>query len=86
MKYRGDEEDDVLAVYLLVGGVVGCKVGFLSQALASMRVDDYNGVIIHVLEVYNERCMSIVKQNKVYRNDGCAMGKLLGDCKCLEFS
>ena len=86
MKYRGDDEDDVLGVYLLVGGVVGCKVGFLSQALASRRADDYNGVIIRVLEVYNERCTSIVKRNKVYPNDGCAMGKILGDRKCLEFS
>jgi len=86
MKYRGDEEDDVLAVYLLVGGVVGCKVGFLLQALASRRADDYNGVIIRVLEVYSERCTSIVKRNKVHRNEGCAMGKILGNRKCLELS
>jgi hypothetical protein len=87
MKYRGDEEDDVLAVYLLnVGGVVGCKVGFLSQALASRRADDYDGLVIRVLEVYSERCTSVVKRNKMHRNDGCAMGKILGDRKCLEIS
>ena len=53
MKYRGGEEDDVLVVYLLVGGVVGCKESFLSQALASRKADDYNGVIICMRKVYN---------------------------------
>ena len=85
MRYRGDEEDDVLAVYLLVGGVVGCKVGFLSQALASRRADDYDGLVLRVWEVYTERCKSIVRRNKFHRNEGCAVAVVLGDKKCLEF-
>ena len=43
MRYRGDEEEDVLAVYVIAGGVVGCKVGFLPQHLALRRADDYDG-------------------------------------------
>jgi hypothetical protein len=31
MAYRGDVEEDVLAVYVVVGGMTGCKVGFLPQ-------------------------------------------------------
>ena len=31
MKYQGDDEDDILAVYLVSDGVVRCKVGFLAN-------------------------------------------------------
>ncbi len=84
MRYRGDNQDDVLAVYLISDGVVGCKVRFLAQHSAVTRVDDYNGLIIHVVKVYLERCNSIVKCNKMHQNEGCCIGKLLGNCKCLE--
>jgi hypothetical protein len=54
MKYRGDDEDDVLVVYLTSGGVVGCKVGFLGQHLATTRADDYDRVILHIVKVYTD--------------------------------
>lgn len=66
MKYWGDDEDDFLAVYLVSDGVVGFKEGFLAQHLAVTRVDDYNGLIIHVIKVYSEQCNSIVKLNKMH--------------------
>jgi hypothetical protein len=40
MKYREDNEDDVLAIYLVSDGVVGCEVRFLGQHLTTMRADD----------------------------------------------
>jgi hypothetical protein len=84
MRYRGDEEEDVLAVYVVAGGVVGCKVGFLPQHLASRRADDYDGLVLRVREVYTERCTSVVRRNKYHRNEGCAVAIVLGDKKCLE--
>ncbi len=85
MRYRGDEEDDVLAVFVMAGGVVGCKVGFLPQHLSPRRADDYDGLVLRVWEVYTERCKSIVRRNKFHRNEGCAVAVVLGDKKCLEF-
>ena len=40
----GGIEEDVLAVYCVADGVVGCKVGFLPQHLATRGADDYNGL------------------------------------------
>ncbi len=54
MGYRGDEEEDVLAVYIVAGGVVGCKVGFLLQHLASRRADDYDGLVLCVRDNYTK--------------------------------
>ena len=84
MAYRGDVEENVLAVYVVVGGVTGCKVGFLPQHLATRRADDYDGLILRVREVYTVRCTSVVRHNKMHRNDGCAVAVVLGDRKCLE--
>ena len=47
MDYRGLGLEDVLAVYIVNGGVTGCKVGFLPQHLASRRADDYDGLILN---------------------------------------
>jgi hypothetical protein len=84
MAYRGDVEEDVLAVYVVDGGMTGCKVGFLPQHLATRRADDYDGLILRVREVYTKRCTSVVWRNKMHRNDGCAVAVVLGDRKCLE--
>ena len=51
LDYRGLGLEDVLAVYVVDGGVTGCKVGFLPQHLASRRADDYDGLILRVREV-----------------------------------
>jgi hypothetical protein len=54
MAYRGDVEEEVLAIYVVDGGVTGCKIGFLPQHLAMRRADNYDGLILHVLEVYTK--------------------------------
>ena len=84
MRYRGDEEEDMFTVNIIAGGVVGCKVGFLPQHLASRRADDYDGLVLRVREVYTKRCTSIVRRNKFHCNKGCAVAIVLGDRKCLE--
>ena len=84
LDYRGLGLEDVLAVYVVDGRVSGCKIGFLPQHLASRRADDYDGLILRVREVYTERCTSVVRRNKMHRNDGCAVAVVLGDRKCLE--
>jgi hypothetical protein len=73
MRYRGDEEEDVLAVYVIAGGVVSCKVGFLPQHLALRRANDYDGLVLCVWEVYTEQCKSIVRCNKFHRKEECAV-------------
>ena len=54
MAYRGDVEEDVLAIYVVDDEVTGCKVGFLPQHLAMRRADEYDGLILRVREVYTE--------------------------------
>ena len=54
MAYRGDVEEDVLAVYVIDGRVTACKIGFVPQHLATRRADDYDGLILRVCEVYTE--------------------------------
>ncbi len=84
MRYRGDEEEDVLAVYVIAGGVVACKVEFLPQHLALRRADNYDGLVLRVQKVYTKRCTSIIRRNKFHRNEGCAVVIVLGERKCLE--
>jgi hypothetical protein len=44
MKYRGEQEDSIFAVYFVADGEVDCKVGFLAQHLAANRADEYDGL------------------------------------------
>ena len=74
----------MLTFYVVAGGFVGCKVGFLPQHLALRRADDYDGLVLCVWEVYTEQCTSIVRRNKLHRNEGCAVAIVLGNRKCLE--
>ncbi len=46
LKWRGEDEEDVLVVYVLKWvGELTCRVGFLPQHLASTRVDEYDGIL-----------------------------------------
>jgi len=60
-------------------GELGCRVGFLPQHLASTRADEYDGLFACIIEIYSERCTSKVKRQKMHRNEGCAVAKILGD-------
>jgi hypothetical protein len=83
MIYRdGGEEDKVLAVYLVGDGVIGCKVGILTQHLASRGADDYDGLHTCVIEVYLKECKSSTKRQKFHRNKGCCIARILGDRAC----
>jgi len=87
LKWRGDDEEDVLVVYALKGvGELSCRVGFLPQHLASTRADEYDGIFARIIEIYSERCTSKVKRQKMYRNEGCAVAKILGNRAYLRMS
>lgn len=80
LKWRGDEEEDVLVAYVLKGvGELSCRVGFLPQHLASTRADEYDGMFARITEIYSESCRSKVKRQKMHRNEGCAVAKILGN-------
>ena len=80
LAYRNQgEEEDVIAVYCVGDGVVGCKVGFLPQHLATRGADDYDGLYAHVVEVYSEMSRNATKRQKYYHNDGVAVAKIMGD-------
>ena len=69
LAYRNQgEEEDVIAVYCVGDGVVGCKVGFLPQHLATRGAGDYDGLYANA-----------TKRQKHYRNDGVAVAKIMGD-------
>lgn len=80
LKWRGEDEEDVLVVYALKGvGELSCRVGFLPQHLASTRADEYDGIFARITEIYSDRCISKVKRQKMHRNEGCAVAKILGN-------
>ena len=79
MRQRGDDEDDVLVVYLITDGAVGCKVEFLRQHLAMTRADDYDGLSLWIVEVYTDQCTSIIKCKKCIEMRVVALVRSLGN-------
>ena len=78
MVFRDQREEDVIAVYLVLHGVMTCKVGFLPAHL-NRRARDYDGLVARVLSVYNDRCNNVVKRQKFYRNEGCCVARIVGE-------
>ena len=79
LKWRGDDEEDVLFVHTLKGvGELGCRVGFLPQHLASTRVDEYDGLFARIIEIYSERCTSKVKRQKCIATKDALLPRSLG--------
>jgi hypothetical protein len=67
LKWKGEDEEDVLVVYALKGvGELSCRVGFLPQHLASTRADEYDGIFACITEIYIDRCTSKVKHQKMH--------------------
>ncbi len=63
LKWRGDNEEDVLVIYALKGvGELSCQVRFLPQHLASTWADKYDGIFARIIEIYSECCTSKVKR------------------------
>jgi hypothetical protein len=80
LAYRnGVEEEDVITVYCVSYGVVGCKVGFLPQHLVMRGAGDYDGLYARVIKIYSEMSCNSMKRQKHYRNDGVAVAKIMGD-------
>ena len=78
--FRDQREEDVIAVYLILHGVMTCKVGFLPAHL-NHHARNYNGLVAHVVSVYSDRCTNLVKRQKFRRNHGCCAAKIVGEHK-----
>jgi hypothetical protein len=64
--WRDGDEEDVLEVFHLDSGIMGCKVGYLPKHLAA-RADRYDGLCARIVEIYSSdrtRCASIAKRQK----------------------
>jgi hypothetical protein len=81
--YRDQEEEDAVAVFLVTNGTITCKVGF-SPAHLARHAQDYDGLIAHVISVYSDLCTNVVKLQKVWRNKGCCVACILGNCPILS--
>jgi hypothetical protein len=72
------QEEDTIAVFFVANGIMTCKVGFLPAHLVR-RVQDYNGLIAHMISIYSDHCNNVVKQQKFWRNKGCCVTCVLGN-------
>jgi hypothetical protein len=66
-------------VYVVGDCMMMCKVGFLPHHLA-VRADVYDRLYARILSVYSDRCTNLLKREKFYRNMGCCITRILGDC------
>ena len=76
--FRDQQEEDVVAVYLVLHGVMTCKVGFLPAHL-NRRARDYDGLTARVISIYSDRCTNVVKRQKFWRNKGCCVARIVGE-------
>jgi hypothetical protein len=81
--YQDQKEEDAVAVFLVANGTMMCKVVFLPAHLA-MRAHDYDGLIAHAISVYLDQCTKMVKRQKFWRNKGCCVSRILGNCPLLS--
>jgi len=78
--WRGGDEEDVLEVFHLGSGIMGCKVGYLPKHLAA-RADRYDGLCARIVEIYSSdrtRCASVAKRQKYHRGIGCCVATIEG--------
>jgi hypothetical protein len=78
MVFRDSCKEDVIPVYLVLHGVMMCKVGFLPAHL-NRRARNYDGLVARVVAVYTERCTNVVKRQKYWRNKGCCVARIIGE-------
>ena len=71
-----DPEATALAVYHVTGGVDGCRVGFLRRHLLKY-VDEYDGRLAQVIDVFGPDSASPSDRAKHHRNDGCCSAVLI---------
>jgi hypothetical protein len=78
--WRGGDEEDVLEVFHLINGIMGCKVGYLPKHLAA-PADRYNSLCARIVEIYsNDRtlCASVAKRQKYHHGVGCCVATIEG--------
>jgi len=78
--WRGGDEEDVLDVFQLDSGIMGCKVGYLPKHLAA-RADPYDGLCVRIVEIYSSdrtHCASVAKCQKYHRGVRCCMATIEG--------
>jgi len=78
--WRGGDEEDVLEVFHLDSGIMGCKVGYLPKHLAA-QADRYDGLCARIVEIYSSNrtlCASITKRQKYHCGVGCCMATIEG--------
>ena len=78
MVFCDQQEEDVIAVYLISHDVMRCKVGFLHTHL-NLRARDYEGLVARVVSVYSDRSTNVVKRQKFRRNHGCCAAKIVAE-------
>ena len=80
--WRGGDKEDVLEVFHLDSGIMGCKMGYLPKHLAT-QADHYGGLCACIVEIYSSNCThyaSIAKYQKYHRGVGCCMATIEGMC------
>jgi hypothetical protein len=80
--YHEGREEDVLTVYVMGDCTMTRKVGFLPQHLAA-RADAYDGLYARIISVYSNRCTNVLKRENFWRNRGCCVAHMLGNCVVL---
>jgi hypothetical protein len=78
MVFCNQQEEDVIAMYLILHGVMTCKVSFLPAHL-NLCLHEYNGLVARVVSVYSDRSTNVVKRQKFERNHGCCTAKIVGE-------
>jgi hypothetical protein len=76
--WRGGAEEDVLEVFHLDSGIMGCKVGYLPKHLAA-QADHYDGLCVRIAEIYSSDrtlCAGIAKRQKYHRGVGCCVATI----------
>ncbi len=69
----------MLVVYVVGDNTMMCKVGFLPHRLA-VRADAYNGLYARIVSIYSNCSTNVLKWEKLWRNKGCCVACMLGDC------
>jgi hypothetical protein len=78
--WRGGDKEDVLEVFHLDSGIMGCKVGDLPMHLAA-RADRYNGLCARIVVIYSSDrtlCASVAKHQKYHCGGGCCVATIEG--------
>jgi len=80
LAWRGGDNEDVLEVFHLNSGIMGCKMGNLPKHLATWA-DYYDGLCARIVEIYSSdhtRCASVTKRQKYHRGIGCCVATIEG--------